>query len=422
MKYLSTEIILDTISIDIAVLIFSILSLFCSIITILIYLRVKSLRTIIYRLFFQIAINETISRSAHILHFINLYILKSEFIFEISVILIYFTDTNVLIFIAYSCYTMFELILKQNKRINTQFSLFLKIAYGFSVLMTGIFFMLSINNKQGKETDLYKNIIALNFIKDAYKNNKKHKERDLAPLLVTVIIYFLIVVYASYKVILIQLFIRKRGGEINEGEDEDNLADKKMHKSLKLKSFKNKMMQYPLLGIYFFVPLVIYSFIEKFKAEESSSLGYLKARYIFYNINCFMNSIRGWMFFRVFISNEKIKMFLFKNYLTSSVFYTIDKIKLKRERNISTISEDITMQSVEGSLFLDSSFGSMNKKINSDRSEKDSDDEIKETELNKKDRSFDDYNISNGNEENENTNKNIFKDTKSETLQIKSTL
>ena len=422
MKYLSTEIILDTISIDIAVLIFSILSLFCSIITILIYLRVKSLRTIIYRLFFQIAINETISRSAHILHFINLYILKSEFIFEISVILIYFTDTNVLIFIAYSCYTMFELILKQNKRINTQFSLFLKIAYGFSVLMTGIFFMLSINNKQGKETDLYKNIIALNFIKDAYKNNKKHKKRDLAPLLFTVIIYFLIVVYASYKVILIQLFIRKRGGEINEGEDEDNLADKKMHKSLKLKSFKNKMMQYPLLGIYFFVPLVIYSFIEKYKAEESSSLSYLKARYIFYNINCFMNSIRGWMFFRVFISNEKIKMFLFKNYLTSSVFYTIDKIKLKRERNISTLSEDIAMQSVEGSLFLDSSFGSMNKKINSDSSEKDIDDEIKETELNKKDRSFDDYNISNANEENENTNKNIFKDTKSETLQIKSTL
>ena len=422
MKYLSTEIILDTISIDIAVLIFSILSLFCSIITILIYLRVKSLRTIIYRLFFQIAINETISRSAHILHFINLYILKSEFIFEISVILIYFTDTNVIIFIAYSCYTMFELILKQNKRINTQFSLFLKIAYGFSVLMTGIFFMLSINNKQGKETDLYKNIIALNFIKDAYKNNKKHKKRDLAPLLFTVIIYFLIVVYASYKVILIQLFIRKRGGEINEGEDEDNLADKKMHKSLKLKSFKNKMMQYPLLGIYFFVPLVIYSFIEKYKAEESSSLSYLKARYIFYNINCFMNSIRGWMFFRVFISNEKIKMFLFKNYLTSSVFYTIDKIKLKRERNISTLSEDIAMQSVEGSLFLDSSFGSMNKKINSDSSEKDIDDEIKENELNKKDRSFDDYNISNANEENENTNKNIFKDTKSETLQIKSTL
>jgi hypothetical protein len=219
---------------------------------------------------------------------------------------------------------MFELILKQNKRINTQFSLFLKIAYGFSVLMTGLFFMLSINNKEGKETDLYKNIIALNFIKDAYKNNKKHKERDLAPLLVTVIIYFLIVVYASYKVILIQLFIRKRGGEINEGEDEDNLADKKMHKSLKLKSFKNKMMQYPLLGIYFFVPLVIYSFIEYFKDSKSENdLGYLKARYIFYNINCFMNSTRGWLFFRVFISNEKIKIFLFKNYLTSSISFSL---------------------------------------------------------------------------------------------------
>ena len=125
MKYLDSEIIIDTISIDIAVLIFSILSLICSIITILIYLRVKSLRTIIYRLFFQIAINETITRCAHIIHFINLYIIKSQYIFDISITFIYFTDTIILIFIAYSCYAMYELILKQNKRINTQFSLFL---------------------------------------------------------------------------------------------------------------------------------------------------------------------------------------------------------------------------------------------------------------------------------------------------------
>lgn len=414
MKYLNKEIILDTISIDIAVLIFSILSLFCSIITILIYLRVKSLRTIIYKLFFQIAINETISRFAHIIHFINVHIimLENKYIFDISITLIYFTDTIILIFIAYSCYTMFELILKQNKRINTQFSLFLKIVYGFTALLTGLFFFLSIKSEDGKEIDLYRNIIALNFIKDKYDNGK-----NLAPLLMTLIIYLLLVIYASYKVVLIQLFIRKRGGEINEGEEEDNLADKKIHKSLKLKSFKNKMMQYPLLGIYFFAPLVIYSFIEFFKEKDNEKFVYLKARYIFYNIYCFMNSIRGWMFFRVFISNEKIKMYLFKNYLTSSVFYSIDKIKLKRERRITRNAEDISLQSVEGSLFMDSSFGSTNKKINSELNEKVFDDD----DSNNKDRSFNDFNISGINDDNE-SKANIPKDTKSETLQIKSTL
>ena len=330
MKYLDQEIILDTISIDIAVLIFSILSLFCSIITILIYLRVKSLRTIIYKLFFHIAINETISRCAHIIHFLNLYIIKGDFVFNTSVTLIYFTDTIILIFIGFSCYTMFELILKQNKRINNQFSIFLKVAYCISALLAGLFIFLSINMGD----DLYRNIIALNFIKDS-----KEKGNKLAPLLTTSIIYFILVVYSSYKVIKIQLFIRKRG-EINEGEEEANAADKKKQKSLKLKSFKNKMMQYPFLGIYYFVPLVVYSFIEYFKDRESEdNLNYLKSRYIFYNINCFLNSIRGWMFFRVFISNEKIKMFLFKKYLTSSIFYSIDKIKLKRERIFDQVCE-----------------------------------------------------------------------------------
>lgn len=71
MKWLNREIILETLSMDYAVLIFSLLSLFCSVITILIYLRIKSLRTIIYKIFFLIAINETISRVFHIFEFLN---------------------------------------------------------------------------------------------------------------------------------------------------------------------------------------------------------------------------------------------------------------------------------------------------------------------------------------------------------------
>ena len=107
MKYLEKDILLETFSIDIAVLIFSLLSLFFSVITILIYIRVKSLRTIIYRLFFHIAINETFSRIAHIIHFINNLINEKKneknnevykIIFNICAFLIYYTDTKILIF------------------------------------------------------------------------------------------------------------------------------------------------------------------------------------------------------------------------------------------------------------------------------------------------------------------------------------
>ena len=300
MKWLDKEIVLNTISIDIAVLIFSILSLLCSIITILIYLKVKSLRSIIYRLFFHIAINEAISRAAHIFTFISNQIGPLIF-FDINTILIYFTDTNILIFISYSCYSMFELILKQNKKINNQFKTFLYITYIVSVLLTGLFFFLSYYLTKSRDNELYKNIIALKFIKDT---NEANKGKILCPLLITSIIYFILVVYSFYKVIVIQIFIRKRG-EIDDAEDV-KAEDKKIQKSLKLKSFKKKMMQYPFLGLLFFGPLAVYSYIEYFKnKEDKEKLTYLQIRYIFYNIYCFMNSIRGWMFFRVFISNEK---------------------------------------------------------------------------------------------------------------------
>ena len=77
------------------------------------------------------------------------------------------------------------------------------------------------------------------------------------------------------------------------------------------------MLQYPILGLYFIFPLIVYSYIELYKdTSQLKDLTYLRIRYIIFNIYCFMNSTRGWMFFRVFISNEKIKIYLFKNYLT----------------------------------------------------------------------------------------------------------
>ena len=400
MKWLEKEIVLNTMSIDIAVLIFSILSLLCSIITIIIYLKVKSLRSIIYRLFFHIAINETISRAAHIITFITNPTGVLIF-FDINTILIYFTDTNILVFISYSCYSIFELILKQNKKINNQFTTFLYITYIASVLLTFLFFFLSYYLTKSRKNELYKNVIALNFIKDTDDANRG---KILCPLLITSIIYFILVVYSFYKVIVIQIFIMKRG-EIDDAGDA-KAEDKKIQKSLKLKSFKNKMMQYPFLGLFFFGPLAVYSYIEYFKnKEDKEKLTYLQTRYIFYNIYCFLNSIRGWMFFRVFISNEKIKMFLFNEYLTSSVFYSIDKISLKRERRLTSPDEPIiTNISNNDSFSMDTSFGSSGKKSNSAKinEEKNVDeDQEKLLEPNKKEKlSSDSSSINNSEDDN----------------------
>ena len=331
MIWLDREIIIDTISINIAALIFSILSLIFSIITILIYLRVKSLRTIIYKIFFLISINETISRIAHIIQFINEYLrIKSLILFEINITLIYLTDTNILIFIAYSCYAMVELILKQNKNINSQFTKVSIVILIFSIILTIIISLISIQVEDNRDISLYRNILALNFILDT-----DIKGQRFVPILITSIIYFFLSIYSFYKIVLIHLFIKKRGN-INDTDEDENQKEEKMQKSLKLQSFKNKMLQYPILSLYFIVPLLVYSHFEYFKDIEHYI--FLRLRYIFYNVYCFMNSTRGWIFFRVFISNEKIKIYLFKNYLTSAIFYSIDKIILKRERGFTQTS------------------------------------------------------------------------------------
>ena len=362
MLWLEKEIIIDTISINIAVLIFSILSLIFSIITILIYLRVKTLRTIIYKIFFLIAINETISRIAHILQFINEYLrIQNQILFEINITSIYFTDTNILIFLAYSCYSMVELILKQNKNINNQFLKVTVIIIILSIIMTIIFTLISIKVEHDKDIDLdrdidlSRNILALNFILDT-----DEKGKDVTPIVITSIIYFFLSFYSFYEIIRIRCFIKNRGN-INDRDEDENQKEEKMQKSLKLKSFQNKMLQYPLLSLYFIIPLLLYSYYEYFnykisqedenkKEKEEKELIYLKARFILYNIYCFMNSTRGWMFFRVFISNEKIKIYLFKNFLTSNIFYSIDKIILKRERRF-TQSSIGSLQSSNSSLF-----------------------------------------------------------------------
>ena len=404
MNCFDRNIIIETSSIDIAVFIFSILSLFCSIITILIYLRVKSLRTIIYRLFFQIAINETISRVAHILYCIKIIIPTFfTFLFYPCVLLIYFTDTNILIFLTISCYSMYEIIIKQNKTLNNKLNLYLIVSYIFSFILTIIFFILPLfSSKDGNvmNGELYRNVITLSFIKDS------DKEYMLwYTLTLTFGIYFILVIFGSYKVVRIQIFISKRRNS-NEIEEDANSVDKKLFNKFKLKAFNNKMVQYPTLGLFFFIPIVTYSLIEYFKGTGNSDLLYLRFRFYAYNINCFINSIRGWMYFRVFISNEKIKLFLFKNFLTSSIFDSIDKIIDIRKRRESIYSNS-----------SEKNDNSTKKKEKRNAALDENDEEEQLIDFNNRDTSFDQSNNINKlyeDDDEEDDNQNKSKDIKSE--------
>jgi hypothetical protein len=231
---------------------------------------------------------------------------------------------------------MYQLILKQNVKLSEKFHKISIILYSVSVVFTVILFCLSwahskiINSNEDRtDTDIYRNAICL-FITEDYFD-----ERSSKSIIFINCIYIPLLIASFVFIILIQVFVKDRSGISNINEAEEINKDKSIKSSLKLRTFKMKLLLYPLLNLAYIVPLIVYLWIEfsylinydDFKADMSM----LRVRYAFYNIYCFMNSIRGYIFFIVFINNEKIKDYLFKKYLHFDLFKTIDQINEEEE-------------------------------------------------------------------------------------------
>ena len=218
---------------------------------------------------------------------------------------------------------MYQLILKQNNKLGDKFNKISYFLYGSSAVFTLIFSFISWdkNAKDNRHADMYRNIIALNFIVDSNKN-------DLATVLYAQILYFSLLIFSFVCIILIQIFVKDRENIPSNRESEaESIKDKSIKSSLKLKTFKLKLLAYPFLNFAYIIPLTAYLWIEyaylenkyyngdKNKLYLINNISYLRIRYFFYNIYCFMNSIRGFLYFRAFIDNEKIKMYLFKLFI-----------------------------------------------------------------------------------------------------------
>lgn len=329
MFWLGADFELDTNTTLTAVLIFSVLSLICSTITIIMYLRIKTLRTFIYKFFFHVSINEWISRISYLV----LFLIKQKYnlyAFRISSTFIYFSDTNIIILVTFACFGMYQLILKQNNKLSQNFNKISIYLYCASIVITVIFFCISMKTDEDTEIDrnLYRNVICLTFIIDFDK-------LAIPSLIFSQIIYLSLLVLSFIFIFLIQGFVKDRAIVVNNQKETESSKDKSIISSLKLKTFKLKLLTYPLLNFSYIVPLSIYLWIEFVHLHQIDSLrknmSYLRVRYIFYNIYCFLNSIRGWIFFKALITNEKIKDFMFKKFFYFDLFKTIDQIEQEEE-------------------------------------------------------------------------------------------
>ena len=336
MFWLNEHIELDTNSTLYAIFLFSVLSVICSTITIIIYFRIKSLRTLIYQFFLHVAFNEWLSRLSYLLLFIAEVSGYNIHMFRTSAVLINFTDTNIILLVTFACFGMYQLILKQNVKLSEKFHKISIILYSVSVVFTVILFCLSwahskiINSNEDRtDTDIYRNAICL-FITEDYFEESSSKS-----IIFINCIYIPLLIASFVFIILIQVFVKDRSGISNINEAEEINKDKSIKSSLKLRTFKMKLLLYPLLNLAYIVPLIVYLWIEFFYLinyiDYRADMSMLRVRYAFYNIYCFMNSIRGYIFFIVFINNEKIKDYLFKKYLHFDLFKTIDQINEEEE-------------------------------------------------------------------------------------------
>lgn len=320
-----------------------IFSIIANIIEIKIILSLKFLHSILYRLLFIIAISEIINCSFHMIQSIFIiFDINFSFLYNLDSFVLYYTDTLTVVLLSCLCDSMNALILKQNRKISTNqtYKIFSLI---FASVLTIIYFILYIVNIN--DNHIYSDVISWKFISNENIQTIKLFSASFISYGFTLIIYILLVMYCFYMIIKINLFI----GEKSQDES-------KSKNWIKLKEFKYKMLQYPFFGAIWVGPLAIYSLLEVIKLNNkdtniSEKSNILKIKYFLFFVFTFISSVRGLLFFKLFISNEKIKKYIqykikyvifFQNVLKDEISELIEKSQSENDTSIFSIKSGDT--------------------------------------------------------------------------------
>lgn len=351
-------------------------SIILNIIEIKIILSLKFLHSILYRLLFLISISEIINCFLHIIQsIIIMFDIQIPSIYIIIGLIIYFTDTLSLVLLACLCDSMNTMILKQNRQIssNQTYKYFSLIV---ACLLTIFYTIFIFPNIKEEKNYIYSNLISWKFISNEEVPQFRLFSFEFASYFVTIIIYFLIIVYSFVLILKIRLFIKEKS------QDES-----KPKSWAKLNEFIIKMIKYPLYGALWVLPLIIYSLIEICNRSKEK-INTLKIKYLFYFIFTFISSIRGVLFFKLFISNEKIKKFIqnkiqniifFQNLINDDISKFLDENKNSITRNtieLSNSKSSLLQEYEERDMKINNNIDSSNDK-NEDSSDCDDDNSVR---------------------------------------------
>jgi len=276
-----------------------IFSIMINIIEVSIILYFKFLHSILYHLLLFMSLSEIINCIFHIIQSILIMLNVENTFYIINSFIIYFTDTFSIILLGCLCDSMNVSILKHNKKIsiNQSYKLF---SFIFSAVLTIICFIFYILTKDKDEKFIYTEFISWKFISNENLFQVNKLSINFFTYLITIAIYFLIISYSFFLIYRIYCFINEKS--LDEA------------KKTKLNEFKIKMIKYPFFGFLWISSLILYSISELFFGNNDndifSKVKIIKIKYFIYFIYCFISSLRGVLFFKLFISNEKIKKFI----------------------------------------------------------------------------------------------------------------
>ena len=274
-----------------------IFSIILNIIEIKIILSLKFLKSILYRLLYLISISEIINCVIHIVQSILIiYDINQKALYIIISIIIYFTDTFFLVLLVCLCDAMNTMILKQNKQISSN-KTYKYISLIIALLLTILYCLFLFGIIKNKNNNLYLNLISWKFISNEDIFNYGNIFEYFS-YYITIIIYFIIIVYSFVLISKIWFFIKEKSQDESRPK---NWA--------KLNEFIIKMLKYPAYGALWVFPHIFYSLFEISK-KTKDDINIIRWKYFLYFIYTFISSIRGILFFKLFISNERIKKYI----------------------------------------------------------------------------------------------------------------
>lgn len=281
-------------------------SLTGSLFIIILYLRVKKIRSLIYTLIFCISISEAFNSIAHLFSIYNMYVLDSQYVSnplcKIQTVIIHLTDTSTMIFLCIICFCIISLIKYNNKKLYLKKKLFILlgtlIPVGFTTLNTTLLFTQIIKNNSIQDP-----YFSWCWLKVKDKNNSpssdqfENKNIKNYPLIITIVFYWIMIIFIYIVIIQVLLFVKKKQ-KISQGTE--------LYK--KIQNVVTQLYNYPIIGSVCWIFTTLNMILPFYSKQDNTSEYKFSDRiaFLFLTLEGMFCSMRGFFIFIIFISGEKV--------------------------------------------------------------------------------------------------------------------